>query len=487
LWRLSFIFALLLAALPAFGQSTASPIDYLCTADSISIAALPSTLADGTHSVALSWSPGTGGTTATSWYNAYRGTANGGPYSQIASCLAMDSYTDFAVVDGQTYYYVVTAVGGSNDQESVYSNQFTAPIPIQDAVVAVHGHKVSLSETLTTTDSIGVKEIAAQSLSDSLTTSDVLSRQAGYFASIAETFSTSDSLSANVFGPNLANLSEDLTTSDSLAALAVLSRGVSDTRTTTDSLARKQTLQQALSDTLTTSDGLTRQARYFAGLVETLSTNGPLSAVFLGTVDIVEDLNTSDSLTRVVGPLREPSEMLDTLDSIHSMEGFGLVSIGAPPGIFSLGNYAVAAAGSCGFSLPIFGFNFQALSQAQWNGLARPTTYVSSANLLMMLNANDLLTVGVFPISVMNTGGSTSQGKAFTVLAGTPTLNAVRLHGGALIADGLNFVPGTTVFWNGQALPTSWISYTRVQATPPPGTQAVGSNTVTVQNVGCYQ
>ncbi len=72
------------------------------------------------HSVSLSWtassSPDVIG------YNIYRGTASAGPYSKINSSLnAGTTYTDNAVVDGQTYYYVSTAVN-SNNQESAYSS-----------------------------------------------------------------------------------------------------------------------------------------------------------------------------------------------------------------------------------------------------------------------------------------------------------------------------------------------------------------------------
>jgi hypothetical protein len=72
------------------------------------------------HSVSLSWtasaSPDVIG------YNIYRGTASAGPYSKINSSLnAGTTYSDNSVADGQTYYYVSTAVN-SNNQESAYSN-----------------------------------------------------------------------------------------------------------------------------------------------------------------------------------------------------------------------------------------------------------------------------------------------------------------------------------------------------------------------------
>jgi hypothetical protein len=82
------------------------------------------------HSVSLSWtasaSPDVTG------YNIYRGTASAGPYSKINSSLnAGTTYTDNSVADGQTYYYVSTAVN-SNNQESAYSSppqMATIPAP----------------------------------------------------------------------------------------------------------------------------------------------------------------------------------------------------------------------------------------------------------------------------------------------------------------------------------------------------------------------
>jgi hypothetical protein len=70
--------------------------------------------------VALSWDAVS---TADS-YKVYRGSTSGGPYSVLASALTSNQYTDTGVVNGNTYYYVVTAVNGSG--ESSYSNEASA-------------------------------------------------------------------------------------------------------------------------------------------------------------------------------------------------------------------------------------------------------------------------------------------------------------------------------------------------------------------------
>jgi len=79
------------------------------------------------HSVALSWSASN--SSSVSGYNVYRGSANGGPYSQVNSSLnGGTSFTDSSVQSGQTYFYVTTAVS-SDGTESSYSNQVSAVIP----------------------------------------------------------------------------------------------------------------------------------------------------------------------------------------------------------------------------------------------------------------------------------------------------------------------------------------------------------------------
>jgi fibronectin type 3 domain-containing protein len=77
------------------------------------------------HTVALTWNSTSSTITG---YNVYRGVDRGGPYSRIASLLPTNSYTDNWVSSGQTYFYVVTAVG-LNSVESGYSNEVFASIP----------------------------------------------------------------------------------------------------------------------------------------------------------------------------------------------------------------------------------------------------------------------------------------------------------------------------------------------------------------------
>ena len=81
---------------------------------------------EGSHSVALSWTPGD-----QNWvgFNIYRGTVDGGPYTKINSSLdGSPSFTDTTVEGGMTYYYCATEVDAQGE-ESPYSNIAEATIP----------------------------------------------------------------------------------------------------------------------------------------------------------------------------------------------------------------------------------------------------------------------------------------------------------------------------------------------------------------------
>jgi hypothetical protein len=77
------------------------------------------------HSVGLSWDPDA---STVQGYYVYRGSQTGGPYTKISTLQPGTSYVDASVLSGQTYRYVVTALG-TNSQESTHSNEAVAVIP----------------------------------------------------------------------------------------------------------------------------------------------------------------------------------------------------------------------------------------------------------------------------------------------------------------------------------------------------------------------
>ena len=79
------------------------------------------------HSVSLTWSSSS--SSGISGYKLYRGSASGGPYSLLTSGLSSTRYTDTNVQSGSSYFYVTTAVD-STGQESGYSGEAKAVIPM---------------------------------------------------------------------------------------------------------------------------------------------------------------------------------------------------------------------------------------------------------------------------------------------------------------------------------------------------------------------
>ncbi|HXY01344.1 MAG TPA: carboxypeptidase regulatory-like domain-containing protein [Candidatus Limnocylindrales bacterium] len=112
---------------PSHSGYSFSPASQGVTVNGANMAGIDFTATQQTpHSVSLSW---VASTSPVSGYNVYRGTTSGGPYTKLNSSLLTNlSYKDTAVVSGNTYYYVSTAVD-STGTESVFSNQATAKIP----------------------------------------------------------------------------------------------------------------------------------------------------------------------------------------------------------------------------------------------------------------------------------------------------------------------------------------------------------------------
>ncbi len=79
----------------------------------------------GNGGVTLNWTNNSESDLAS--YTVWRATVSGGPYTIIASNAVARIYTDNLVINGATYYYVITAVDASNRQ-SVYSSQVSAAL-----------------------------------------------------------------------------------------------------------------------------------------------------------------------------------------------------------------------------------------------------------------------------------------------------------------------------------------------------------------------
>ena len=74
-------------------------------------------------------------------------------------------------------------------------------------------------------------------------------------------------------------------------------------------------------------------------------------------------------------------------------------------------------AGTGAFSLTVNGTNFLPASEVRWNGVARPTTFVSSTQLRAAIAASDVAAIGTAQVTVFSPapGGGTSAALPFTI------------------------------------------------------------------------
>ena len=125
----------------AFDTNTAGQVKLVVTLPAPS--APTNFTATGTNLlIKLKWNAVSGATS----YNLKRGTASGGPYPTVFSGLTVTNYSDAAVTNAVTYYYVVTAVSGGESANSLQAS--AAPLPSSVAtnlVVQVGDGQLQLS------------------------------------------------------------------------------------------------------------------------------------------------------------------------------------------------------------------------------------------------------------------------------------------------------------------------------------------------------
>jgi hypothetical protein len=151
-----------------------------------------------------------------------------------------------------------------------------------------------------------------------------------------------------------------------------------------------------------------------------------------------------------------------------------------------------ALAGASGVTLTLTGAKFVSGSIATFDGTDLATTFVDNTTLTAAIPAANLLATGSFPVTVRSPtpGGGTTQSIAFTVA--NPSVTIAGISPGyatagdpntSLIVSGSGFVSGSVVNFNGKALPTSYVSSTRVDTVIQASSLTLaGSFPVTVTN-----
>ena len=151
---------------------------------------------------------------------------------------------------------------------------------------------------------------------------------------------------------------------------------------------------------------------------------------------------------------------------------------------------ASAPVGSADTVVQLVGARFLATSQARLDGAAIPTTFVSATRLDVTLTAADLGMSASHQLTVFSPapGGGNSNALSFDVTNPIPTLAAISPAsvgtGGApftLSLSGTNFNSSSSVHFNGNPVPTAFVSSTALTAQLPTIATA-GSSAVTVVN-----
>jgi hypothetical protein len=145
------------------------------------------------------------------------------------------------------------------------------------------------------------------------------------------------------------------------------------------------------------------------------------------------------------------------------------------PSVLSL-SPSSATVGAAAFTVTVSGSGFVSASLVRWNGLARPTTFISGTQLQASIAVSDVAAAGAAQVSVWTPtpGGGTSTDLAFTIANPAPSalsLSPSSVAAGAaaftVTVSGSGFVSASLVRWNGATRPTTFVSGTQLQASIP--------------------
>ncbi len=155
-----------------------------------------------------------------------------------------------------------------------------------------------------------------------------------------------------------------------------------------------------------------------------------------------------------------------------------MTSSPVPPAPFVSGiSPDTVSAGAAGFTLSVFGGNFDPFSVVLVNGSGRSTSYVSSGQLNAQITSSDVSTSGVVSIQVFTSGAGTSNSASLTVTGAATGEKAPRIAsispnpvsaGGpsfTLTVNGSNFTASSGVLVNGAGRATTFISESTLEVT----------------------
>lgn len=149
-----------------------------------------------------------------------------------------------------------------------------------------------------------------------------------------------------------------------------------------------------------------------------------------------------------------------------------------------------AIAGGTGFTLTVNGSRFSGSSTILWNGTVKSTNYVTASQLSAQITAADIASPGTITVKVVDPYRGDSNTVNFTVSPAAFAINALSpasmVAGAApftLTVTGAQFASNAIIQWSGSALPTTFVSSTRLTAqVPASNLSSPGTASVTVLN-----
>ena len=181
----------------------------------------------------------------------------------------------------------------------------------------------------------------------------------------------------------------------------------------------------------------------------------------------------------------------NTFNRLATSPAITVANLNPVPTLFALAPPSIAA-GSAAFSLSVAGTGFVSSSIVQFDGTARPTTFVASTGLNATISAADVASLGTHTITVVNPapGGGITAGQILTVTTPppaptltsiSPTSLAAATPGATVTVTGTNFIGTSYVQFDGAARPTSYTSATQLSVTlSAADLAAAGTHTLTV-------
>ena len=193
---------------------------------------------------------------------------------------------------------------------------------------------------------------------------------------------------------------------------------------------------------------------------------GP-SCPFVSVTFIDNLTSTKQNLNATMGFMAVGSTGLAT--SVIYSNGVTLApASGNLPVLTSLSQSTVGGGGAP-LALTINGSNFASNAVVYFNGMDRPTTFLSPTQLTARILASDIANLGTFPITVMNPRGGTSAAAAnlvVSVAASISSLSPASATAGGpgftLTLNGTGFVSGATVNFNGVARAATFVNSTQL-------------------------